>query len=258
VPRLDRKRLMTAGGHLAAPAIALAYRGDRIECPICGGHFRKLRPFGRVRRADALCPRCGSLERMRALWLFIASRPELTKAGSRVLHVAPDEGLRARLERLPGLDYVTGDLLRHDVDVRLDITAMPFEDGRFDLVVCSHVLEHVPDDRLAMREIARVLRPGGSAVLMVPLEPEREWTFEDPTVTDAKRREELFNQDDHVRIYGRDFDDRLREAGLEVERIDVAQALGRELTERHALVERPISGEPNPFRSDVYLTRRPA
>ena len=192
---------------------------------------------------------------MRALWLFISSRPELTKQGTRVLHVAPDLGLRGRLEEIPGLEYVTGDLLRPDVDVRLDITAIPFDDGRFDLIICSHVLEHVPDDLLAMREMARCLGPGGRAIVMVPLEPGRERTFEDPTVTDPRRRKELFNQDDHVRIYGQDFEQRLRRAGFEFERIDVAEALGAEAARRHALVEQTVSGEPNPFRSDVYLCR---
>lgn len=241
-------------GEAAAPLVALSMRGERYECPLCGGRFRRLRSFGRVRRENALCPRCGSLERTRALWLFMSNELPL-EAGTRILHVAPERGLRSRLEAEPGLDYVTGDLLRRDVDVQLDITSLPFDDDSFDVVLCSHVLEHVPDDRAAMREMRRVLRPGGVAIVMVPVELDSERTREDPTVTDPAEREELFGQDDHVRAYGRDFRERLTEAGFEVEVVDVTERFSPEEASRHALVEQTGSGEENPFRSDIHLCR---
>jgi SAM-dependent methyltransferase len=254
---LELQRIASWAGPRLAPAIALAYRGNRIECPVCGGRFRRLRPFGRTRRVNALCPRCGALERTRSLWLYLSTETELTREHARVLHVAPEPSVDSRLRRLTNLDYVTGDLERSDVDVAMDITSMPFDAESFDAVICSHVLEHVPDDRLALREILRVLRPGGQAVLMIPLDPSRASTLEDPTVTDPAERERRFNQRDHVRIYGQDFEDRLLEAGFEFGRIDLPARLGHELAERHALVERTETGAPNPFRSDIFACRKP-
>jgi len=153
-------------------------------------------------------------------WLFLKERKVL-RTGLRVLHVAPEQCLREKLTVLPGVRYTAGDKFtpgysypRGTVD--LDITAMPFADASFDLILCSHVLEHVPNDRQAMAELFRVLAPGGMALLMVPVALDRATTDEDPSVTDPHERIRRFGQFDHVRLYGRDYADRLKAAGFEV------------------------------------------
>ncbi len=143
--------------------------------------------------------------------------------GSRsVLHVAPDYGLYLWLMRQPNVDYTASDLdtsrYRHIDNMQTaDLTDTPFESDAFDIVICSHVLEHVPDDGKAMREIHRILKPGGQALLLVPLAIDGGGTDEDASITDPKEREERFGQWDHVRLYGReDFLRRMSDAGFEV------------------------------------------
>lgn len=191
------------------------YRGDGRWCPVCERSSRRFRAFGEVRREDAKCPQCGALERHRLTWLYFAQRTDLFDGRSkRVLHVAPEQWFEPRLRRHLGAGYLTADLIDPHVMERMDITRIPYPDGSFDAVYCSHVLEHVPDDRRAMREFRRVLKPGGWAILLVPTTAER--TVEDPTVTDPAERRRRFGQDDHVRRYGPDYAERLREAGFDV------------------------------------------
>ncbi|MCC7381539.1 MAG: methyltransferase domain-containing protein [Deltaproteobacteria bacterium] len=172
-------------------------------------------PFGVVPRGDAQCPVCGSIERHRLAWLFLKRELHIsTNCAMRLLHFAPEAELMRRLQQVRGLDYVTADLTSSRAQLKLDITEIALPDASFDLVYCSHVLEHVPEDRKAMREIWRVLRPGGAAAIMLPFEGET--TFEDPTVTDPKERLRLFGQVDHVRRYGVDVVERLRDAGFDV------------------------------------------
>lgn len=153
-------------------------------------------------------------------WLFLQEKG-LLRAGLRVLHVAPEACLRERLTGLPGVSYTAGDKFAPGYEhpqgtMELDITDLPFTDECFDLILCSHVLEHVHDDRSAMRELYRVLAPGGSAILMVPFDADRAVTDEDPQVTDPQERIRRFGQFDHVRQYGRDYADRLRAVGFTV------------------------------------------
>ena len=140
-----------------------------------------------------------------------------------MLHVGPEPGLRHELERLPNLDYVTGDLHADDVDVRLDVTAIGFPDETFDVILCSHVLEHVPDDRRAMRELRRVLRRDGWALINAPSEPGRSQIYEDDSIVDPAQRLRHLGQADHVRLYSTEgFVGRLHEAGFEVRRDPLA------------------------------------
>lgn len=187
----------------------LRYTGTRVECPICRGKARMYAPHRG--RANARCVHCGSLERHRGLWLWLQNE---IPAGSRILHVAPEWGLARSLQRLPGVVYDSVDLdspiaLRH-----ADLTQLPDTDDSHDVILCNHVLEHIPDDRAAMRELRRVLAPGGFAVLQHPIR-DRDETYEDFTITTPEGRLEHFQQEDHVRIYGRDFLDRVHEAGFE-------------------------------------------
>jgi SAM-dependent methyltransferase len=185
-------------------------------CNVCGSRSR-FRSFGDPPRRRAQCRRCGSLERHRALWSWLERQ---LPVGARVLHSAPEPALYRKLRARSDLDYVTTELApgADSIDpamVRADLQNLPFESGAFDVVVCSHVLEHVPDDGKAMREIRRVLTPRGLAALQVPVD-ERDSTYDDERITAPEARRSAFGQADHVRLYGRDFRDRLRAAGFDV------------------------------------------
>jgi SAM-dependent methyltransferase len=179
-------------------------------CPICAYHGR-FEAFGMPPRFDAVCGRCGSLERHR-LFVLKDQQHQLLSGQGAMLHFAPErhmtEYFRPRVGR-----YVTADLMRDDVDLNLNIEAMEVENESFDLVYCSHVLEHV-DDAKAMREMHRILRPGGAAICAVPLVGAWATTYENAAVTSGAGRELHFGQWDHVRWYGRDFVDRLQQAGF--------------------------------------------
>lgn len=210
---------------------SLAYRGTGRHCPVCGRDARAFLTWGDPPRADARCPHCGSLERHRLVWRFFEDHTDLFDGRPKsVLHIAPEHCMQPLLEARLGPSYLSADLFRPNAAIRLDLTDMPFPDATIDVVYCAHVLEHIPDDRAAMREIHRVLRPEGWALLLVPMR-DADTTYEDPTITDPAARRVAFGQEDHVRWYGRDFVDRLREAGLTVERLgpdDVLDAVTRE------------------------------
>lgn len=140
-----------------------------------------------------------------------------------MLHVAPEPGFEKRLRKVPYLEYTTSDPQDVRADLRMDITNISLPDGSFDVIHCSHVLEHIQEDEQAMRELARVLSPHGWATILVPIIADR--TFDDPTVTDPNERARLFGQWDHVRAYGPDFSDRLRAQGFHVELVGAADVL---------------------------------
>ena len=188
-------------------------------CPVCDCFADEFLPFGRKQRPDARCPHCGSLERHRLVWRYFQLRTGLLDGGAeRVLHVAPEACFAPRLSAALQDGYVTADIEDARAPmVRMDACAMPYADEVFDALYCSDVLEHIVDDRRAMRELCRVLKRGGWAVLMVPVTVPV--TVEDPSVTDPAERRRLFGQEDHVRRYGPDFVERLEGAGFEVDRV---------------------------------------
>lgn len=195
------------------------HRGTEVACPICGGRFDRFKDAWN--RPDALCWRCGSHERHRAQWLLLTRRRELLNVRS-MLHFAPEWCLRRRLEPLKrerGLRYLTADLEPAGVDLQLDLMGLDLPDGAFEAVICSHVLEHVPGDAVAMRELRRVTAPGGWCLVMVPLDVTRERTYEDPSIVTPEGRVEAFWQDDHVRLYAPDIAGRLEAAGFSVETV---------------------------------------
>ncbi|MCE5185482.1 MAG: methyltransferase domain-containing protein [Planctomycetaceae bacterium] len=212
----------------------LWYCGRSRRCPVCGSSVRRFKPYGLARRPDAQCPVCGSLERHRFVWLFLTQRTGLCDGRpKRLLHLAPEPELERCLRRTPALEYVSADLFDPRAMLKMDIAQMGFDDSSFDMVYCSHVLEHVPDDRKAISEIRRVLKKDGVAVILVPITARQ--TFEDPSVTDPRRREELFGQDDHVRKYGPDFSARLAECGFNVETVCVSGLLSKEQSQKLGL-----------------------
>lgn len=214
---------------LVAGLRRIAYFGVRFQCPFCGGRFRRLLPFGldlpvlrragvvgAGRRDHALCPVCLSSDRERLVYLFLLRRTAVFSQPHILLHVAPERHLQDVLRRSPGSRYVSADLSSPDVMVRMDIAQSPFCDGTFDAIICNHVLEHVPDDRGAMKEILRLLKTGGWALLQVPIGLALWQTVEDPQVRTPEAREAAFGQGDHVRIYAEDYRQRLESVGFQV------------------------------------------
>ena len=212
---------------------AAPFIGIKHYCPCCGWYLRKFLPFGVVTRPKARCPRCRSLERHRLLWLYLKERTNLFSEPLRLLHFAPEAVFESAFTSLHNLDYITADLDSGRAMVKVDITDIIYEDNSFDAIICSHVLEHVGDDRKAMGELFRVLRPGGWAILMVPISGKI--TFEDPSITDPEERERFFGQWDHVRMYGADFADRLERAGFDVDVVGYAGELGERRMWRYGL-----------------------
>lgn len=184
------------------------------RCPICDFSGEGFAPFGDPTRQDARCPRCGGLERHRLLWLYLQRETAVCDGGRGILYIAPREELSMKIGE--GNAVVTTDRRAAGVDVRADLTRLPFDCDVFDVAICSHVLEHVPDDRAAMSELYRVLGPGGRALLMVPKDKGREHTYEDDTIDSPGARTREFGQRNHVRWYGRDFPTRLSDIGFDV------------------------------------------
>ena len=196
------------------------YFGNARFCPICENSSRRLLQAGSVPRQDAQCPYCGSLERHRFLWLYLTQRTSFFDGQEkRVLHIAPEPCFESRFRKRLGKNYLTADLLNPHAMVKMDVTDIQYPDQSFDVIYCSHVLEHVQDDRKAIREFHRVLKADGWAILLVPVTVEK--TAEDPTLTDPKKRLHTFGQEDHLRAYGPDYVDRLREAGFDVKTTEV-------------------------------------
>lgn len=191
------------------------HRGHEVYCALCDGEFDSFIPHRGV--SPGRCPRCGSLERHRLLVGFLRERTDLFTARLSVLHIAPEYGLQRRLRRLDNLTYRSADLDSPLAMDRVDLLDMPYADGSFDVVICNHVLEHVADDRLALSEIRRVLVSAGRALLLSPIDQELAETLEDPTVTAPAERDRVFGQSDHMRRYGRDFAERVAEAGFAVD-----------------------------------------
>ena len=193
---------------------SLLYIGNRFTCPCCEGRFRKFLSFGVVSRPNAVCPRCNSKSRHRLLWSYLKNKTNLFCENLKVLHFAPEYQFSQVFSLLPNLHYITADLQSNRVKINLDITSLPLQDETFDVILCNHVLEHILDDEKAMLEMFRVLKPGGWAILQVPMDRDKTKTFEDDNIVSSMGRERWFKQKDHVRIYGCDYSERLKKAGF--------------------------------------------
>lgn len=213
----------------------LKYRGTQRKCPVCEKTSSVFLEFGVPPRKDAACPHCGALERDRLTWLFLKHRTDFCTLNQKraMLHVAPERAFEKKFRAVIGDDYVTADLYRSNVSVKMDITDIDFPDEYFDIIYCSHVLEHVLDDTAAMREFYRVMKRGGWAILNVPVRGQH--TFEDASIIDPDERERVFGQSNHVRIYGEDYIERLRIAGFSVEKIGIHDLLDKELIQLYGL-----------------------
>ena len=223
------------------PFLALYLRGKKYEDPIDGKTFRKFLPYGYGSpRANVLSPSTLSLERHRLLWLYLTRETDFFSKPLKVLHVAPEQAFYKRFKNQKNLTYITTDLYSPLADVKADLCALPFEDDSFDVIFCNHVLEHIPDDAQAMCELCRVMKKGGWGIFQVPQDINRAHTFEDDTITDPAERTRIFGQYDHVRVYGLDYFDRLRQVGFEVEEIVYSTHFTAEEIERYRIVPQEI------------------
>lgn len=217
-------------------SIAIFYKGNKIEDPISGKNYRKILPYGRLQsRPNALSLHSLSLERHRLIWLYLKNKTDFFTAPKRVLHIAPEYCFIKPFKRLSNLDYVTADLISPWADVKLDVQNIPFPDNSFDVAICNHVLEHVDDDRKAMSELLRVMKPGGFGIFQVPLDNSIETTLEDKAINTPELREKHYKQRDHLRLYGRDYGKRLREVGFDVTEDDYVKTFSADLIQRYAL-----------------------
>lgn len=214
------------------------YKGSTFEDPIDGKTFRSFLPYGYEKsRKNVLSPSTLSLERHRLLWLFLKKETDFFTQPLQVLHFAPEQAFYNRFRKLPHLTYTTTDLNSPLADVKADICNLPFADNCFDVILCNHVLEHIPNDTKALKELYRVLKPGGWGVFQVPQDLNRENTFEDDSITDKVERAKIFGQYDHVRIYGRDYFEKLRAIGFKVSEIDFTKQLTSEEINRYRLAK---------------------
>lgn len=203
--------------------------GFKYKCPLCGSRLKKFLPFGFTfpiltqknvigggYRQNAVCPICGSFDRERLLYLYLLFKTNIFQKQTKLLHIAPEISLSSILKKKNNIDYLTADLHSKGAMVQMDVTEIQYPDSTFDAVICNHVLEHIIDDRKAMSELFRILKPGGWGILQVPLSLSLEKTYEDYSISTPSEREQAFGQCDHVRIYAKDYYDRLEEAGFQV------------------------------------------
>jgi SAM-dependent methyltransferase len=202
--------------------LAFLFVGDNVECPVCGKASRRWISLG---LDEGMCPRCMSENRHRLIGLYIRNELDIDTRPLTVLHFAAEYCFLRWFRKSRNITYIVADLDPPKGGVKIDVGAIPLETESVDVLICSHVLEHVQEDIKAMRELGRVLRRGGTALIMCPVDYDRETTYEDPSIVSFEGRREAFHQGDHVRIYGADFDERLRSAGFHVEAIRYGQTV---------------------------------
>jgi len=247
--------------YVARPILAFLLKGTTFTDPIDGKSFRMFLPYGYGnQRNNVLSPSTLSLERHRLLWLYLQNETDFfqselvsdsnpnriklrdaeTDSALKILHFAPEQAFYKLFRNQKNLDYTTTDLLSPLADVKADICNLPFEDNQYEVILCNHVLEHIPDDTKAMQELYRVLKPRGMAILQIPQDLARATTYANDTITDQKERSKIFGQYDHVRIYGRDYFDKLRSIGFKVVEEDYTHKIAPELVEKYCLAKGEI------------------
>ncbi len=227
--------------YLVKPFLVFFYKGNKYIDPIDGKGFRKLLPYGYgEQRQNALSPSTLSLERHRLLWLYLQKETNFFTSPKKVLHIAPEQCFINRFKKQKNLAYITADLYSPIVDVKADILDLPFDDNSFDVVFCNHVLEHIEDDKKAMQELYRVLKPKGMGIFQIPQDLSLVKTYEDFNITSPEERSKHFGQYDHVRVYGKDYFDRLRSVGFTVNEVDYTKTLDNNLVKKYCLIKGEI------------------
>ena len=217
-----------------------------VYCPVCARAYRKFRAAGRgtERRLGAVCPKCGARERDRFMYVYLTRcADELASDFLRMLHIAPEESLVTPLDRLATNRRITADLVRLDVDIQLDLQALPFQDESFDAIYCGHVIQQIPNDLDALRELKRVLKNDGWLLLLVP-------SGGDATVAcreNWRKYRTKLDAPDILRRYGDDLTNKLIDVGFLITKIDCDAVVPLEEQKRFAI---------SPYEvGDVYLLR---
>src|SRR5690606_1705661 len=227
--------------YVIRPVLAFFLRGNTYTDPIDGKSFKSFLPYGYGKqRINVLSPSTLSLERHRLLWLYLRQETNFFTEYHKVLHFAPEQAFYKRFRKMKNLEYTTTDLNSPLADVKADICNLPFEDNSFDIVLCNHVLEHIPDDVKAMQELYRVMKVGGMCIFQIPQDVARDKTFEDNSITDKKERAKLFGQYDHVRVYGKDYCNKLRGIGFKVDEVDYTSQLSDADIKKYCLAKGEI------------------
>lgn len=227
--------------YLVRPFISFFLKGTTFTDPIDGKSFRKFLSYGYgVQRSNALSPSTLSLERHRLLWLYLKNETDFFTTSKKVLHIAPEQCFIKLFKKLKNLNYTTADLYSPIADVKADICNLPFEENTFDVVFANHVLEHIEDDKKAMSELFRVLKPGGTGIFQIPQDLSLEKTYEDFTLTSPEERTKHFGQYDHVRVYGKDYFNRLRNVGFTVNEVNYSNTISKHLVKKYCLVKGEI------------------
>ena len=205
----------------------IAYKGNHVHCPVCEKSFRKFLSYGSniAHRENVLCPYDLTLERHRLMWLYLQKTNFFKAEKLDVLHIAPEQCFHKKFKSQPNLNYTTADLESPIADLHFDLHSIPLEDNLYDVIFCNHVMEHVKDDIQCMKELYRVMKPGGWGIFQVPIDYENPKTYEDDTITSEKDREIHFWQKDHVRLYGLDYPKKLEKSGFKIDVFDPAKSL---------------------------------
>ena len=229
--------------YVARPILAFILKGTTFTDPIDGKSFKMFLPYGYGnQRNNVLSPSTLSLERHRLLWLYLNSETDFftSTEKKKVLHFAPEQAFYKLFRNQNNINYTTTDLFSPLADVKADICNLPFQDNYYDVILCNHVLEHIPNDTKAMQELYRVLKPGGMGIFQIPQDLSRTTTFSDDSITNQKERAAIFGQYDHVRIYGRDYFEKLRSIGFTVVEEDYTAKIASELVEKYCLAKGEI------------------
>ena len=235
------RNLLTRLSFILKPLIKIYLYGKKHVDPIDGSSFRKFLPYGYNKiRPHALSPSTFSLERHRLLWLYLKKETNFFNKKIKVLHFAPEVAFLKKFKKLKNISYVTIDLNSHLADIKADICNLPIKSNSYDFILCNHVLEHITDDKKAMKELYRVLRKDGIGIFQVPLNMSCKKTYEDSTITDPKERNKAFGQYDHVRVYGMDFFERLKDVGFKVEKCEYTLKLSEEEKIKYCLPKKEI------------------
>jgi hypothetical protein len=242
--------------------LKLYYFGFKYKCPLCQSTLRRFIPYGMTLavleekqvvgggvRQNGWCPVCHSTDRERLVTLWLQNESGLFGRSLKLLHVAPEAGLQSILQKQKNIDYLTADLFSDSVMVKMDIMDIQYPNNYFDAIICNHVLEHVISDKKALLELFRVLKPTGWAILQVPISLTLQKTYEDPSINTPIERARCYGQDDHLRLFARDYAQKLLEAGFKLDIFDWTTKLGL------------FGGKTNKFglneKEKLYVVRKP-
>ena len=223
------------------PLLSLLLKGNKFTDPIDGKSFRKFLSYGYNKlRKNALSPSTLSLERHRLLWLYLINETVLFERKVKLLHFAPEQAFYTRFKKLNNIQYDSIDINSPLAKIKADICDLPIKDNTYDFILCNHVLEHVLDDNKAMSELYRVLKKGGTGIFQVPIDMNRKKTFQDDSITDKLERNKIFGQYDHVRVYGKDYFNKLKNTGFKVKLIDYSKEFSDEEILKYSIIKGEI------------------